>query len=172
MIMYKCWFINCNAQCWMLVIVEIMGRVVYKNSVLNLQFFCKPEIAPTNKENPTLNTHTTISLVKVEVATLAHKTLNKSDSWLFHLSLSSLLIIPATLAFCCVLNCFLASESLYLLFTQLPPDVSIVSFLFHYSAVYIKMLLHWGYFPFLLTINTSDLCFPPSDSFTLFFFLL
>ena len=29
----------------MLVIVEIMGRVVYNNSVINLQFFCKPETA-------------------------------------------------------------------------------------------------------------------------------
>lgn len=54
--------------------METMGKVVYKNSVLNLQFSCKPEIAPTNKENPTVNTDTTVSLIKVEVATLAHKT--------------------------------------------------------------------------------------------------
>ena len=32
------------------------------------------------------------------------------------------------------------------------------------------MLLHWDYFPFLLTINTSDLSFPPSDSFHCFIF--
>ena len=54
----------------MLIIVETVGRVIYKTSVLNLQFFCKPEAALTNKQNPTLSTLTTISLVKVE----AHKT--------------------------------------------------------------------------------------------------